>query len=147
MSSGEAFLHYPLCCACGSTILLPYSTLVRAFDFPVPPARDKEPIAAVCNQCKRVQMYDLAKKSETPPHWGPMVLLPMNLEWVFLGGIECEEEAGAEPCTARLPLFAPQSTATSAEEWQAYVRSWTWNEMVCPKGHRIPPHKYLPPTE
>ena len=131
------FLHYNLVCpGCGSAILLPFESLVRAGHYPVTQPMDKEPVAVVCDRCRQVRNYDLAEKSQKPP-WGPVVALPQISDWVCLGLLECEKAI----CKSRLPIFALWNPAISAEERKQYATSWIWEGLHCPNGHRIPKPK------
>src|SRR5947209_6899783 len=127
-------LHYLLhCSGCGNAILLPLEMLSRAFQYPGGRSNDKEPVAAVCDHCKQVRNYDLARKSPNPP-WGPMVLAHEMSDWAYLGWLECEEGT----CKARLPLFAKWNHAISLEQRKEYANAWDWDGLKCQNEHPIP---------
>ena len=126
------YLHYMLGCECGAAIPLPHGTIEQAFHYLGARSKDADPIAAVCDRCKRVQNADLARKSNNPP-WGPWVL-SHDSGWAFVGLLECEKEA----CKSRLPLLAKWNQTISPEEWTEYVHTWKWDRLVCLNGHRIP---------
>ena len=128
------YMHYLLYCSgCGAPIALPHEMLVRAFEYPGNQPKDKEPVAVVCDRCKQVRNYDLARKSPNPP-WGPMVMTHEVSDWAYLGWIECEERT----CKARLPLFAKWNPAISPEERKTYVTTWNWDGLKCQDEHPIP---------
>lgn len=131
-------LHYMLACSgCHNCIIsLPLETLGPSFGPLALRTSDSEPVAVVCEHCKKVRNYDLAKKSQNPP-WGPMVLLPHDSGWRYLGWLECGEAF----CKARLPLFAHVNESMSPEERMKSYKSWDWSGLVCPTGHPIPEPK------
>ena len=133
-----SYLHYVLeCSECGNTIPLPYDVLTQAFAYPEMRAGDKEPVAAVCDRCRKVGNYDLAKKNPKPAS-NPVVMLADNSDWTYLGWLQCEEGA----CNARLPLLAKWNPIIAPEEREAYADTWIWDGLTCQNGHPIPkPHR------
>lgn len=126
-------LHYVLRCECAADILLPLEIVGHWSASQPSKFEDIEPIVVVCDRCKRVGNYDLARKSPNPP-FGPLVSVPVMSEWAYLGWLECEDKA----CKAQLPVFARINPAVSPEDRQLESLDWIWDGVHCPNGHRIP---------
>src|SRR5215470_13821102 len=126
-------LQYGVRCDCGADILLPLEVLSQWFASRRGQAKDIEPIAVVCNRCKRVRNYDFARKRQNPPRV-PLLSLPKSAEWAYLGWLLCEDKT----CEARLPMFARMNSAVSPEDRERESLDWIWEGLRCPAGKPIP---------
>jgi len=121
------------CSECGKPIPLLLEKIALAFQTLDIHNKEREFVAAVCDHCRRIEIYDLEKTKPNPPV-GQVASLPETSEWVYLGSLECEDNT----CKPRPPLFAKRNPATSPVEWKAYVDTWKWDGLVCPNRHPIP---------
>ena len=120
-----------LTCECGHPILLPPEMLGQLLLALKGRTKYSEMIAAVCDHCKRVRNYDLTK-TKPNPDWGK-VILPNSPGWAYVESLRCQEQT----CEAPLPLFAKWNSAMTSEEREGYVKTWTWDNLICPNAHPI----------
>ncbi len=52
----------------------------------------------------------------------------------FVFCLQCAETG----CDTPLAVISPRKSAMSPAEIEADVATWEWDELLCPKGHRIP---------
>ncbi len=126
-------VHYTLDCpVCGSTILIPEHRLAPVFASRPARAKATELVGAVCGGCRHIRTYDVEVPGPNPPV-GPVVALVQASDWDYVGWLPCE----VRNCQNHLPLFAPLRRPISPEDWNQYVASWNWDDLVCPAGHKI----------
>jgi len=126
--------HYVFHCKdCGKPMRLLVETLGNVFEGPSLRLTRADSVGVVCPHCKLVGNYSLFENS---PDYNPLDgsdLLPIAGHTVALQWLRCEKE----DCKALLPVFAIWSAATTEAEQKADMRTWRWDSLHCPRGHKI----------
>jgi hypothetical protein len=121
------------CVNCGLPTLLNGSTLQRPFADQNELPNDGFAIGLACPHCKHLHEYSFPQEPNRSA-FGPAFAadIPARVTAHAIT-ISCEEP----DCVSRLPIFAQWSEDISEEGIRADVSTWRWENLLCPKGHRI----------
>jgi hypothetical protein len=122
-----------VCNGCQVYVPLPTGKIRWLFFDPKNWPNDIHAVALACPRCSLVDRYTLHKKF---PGYNPKnQAVPMRpwADVVFAEPLQCV----VETCKSRLPLIAAWKPTTTAAERRANIETWNWENLTCPKGHRI----------
>jgi phage FluMu protein Com len=96
-------------------------------------------VGLVCDQCKRVASYSLDENSPNYDRTGALADAESDFEVMSPGPVRCEDRT----CESPLVIFTLRSLSMDFGERLAELRSWSWLDVKCPRGHKISRPSYL----
>jgi hypothetical protein len=121
------------CVNCGLPTLLQAGKLQKPFA-----DQDKLPnntfsIGLACPHCKHLHNYSFPQESNRSALGPAFVADIPDRVTGHVRTLSC----GEPDCESRLPIFAQWNEAITEEGIIADVSTWPWENLVCPKGHKI----------
>lgn len=123
------------CCHSAKPMQLPLDALQSLFADPKCRPNDVYEIGVLCPRCKRVSKHSIggAARANTNLETAILEAPDANKAIVCEIDLKCQEPT----CRSLLPLVRQRNLSTNEKSWIEFLKTWNFEGLTCPKGHRI----------